>query len=120
MVRHPVEKQMWTDIQVGRQSEPSRGPLLQVSIWHGEFPGVNLVSCLWPLIRYKELSILLHKHEARSGSLYEECSPELLAMDQEMNTQGQNLEYTQDQHNILNEALGPKHLNMKPDAEIHL
>lgn len=93
-------------------------PLLQVSIWHGEFPGVILVSCLWPLIRHKELSTLLHKWEARSGSLYEEGSPELLAMGQEMNTQGQNLEYTQDQHKFLNEALDPKHL--KSDTEIHL
>lgn len=95
-------------------------PLFQVSVWHGEFPGVILVSCLWPLIRHKELSTLLHKHEARSGSLYEEGSPELLAMDQEINTQGQNLEYTQDQHKFLYEALGPKHLNIKSDTEIHL
>lgn len=95
-------------------------PLLQVSIWHGEFPGVILVSCLWPLIRHKEPSTLLHKHEARSASLYEEGSPEFLAVDQEMNTQGQNLEYTQDQHNFLIETLGLKHLNVKPDTGIHL
>lgn len=46
-------------------------------------------SCLWPLIGHKELRTLLLTHEARSGSLNEEGGPELIAVDQEINTQGQ-------------------------------